>query len=205
MNIYHRYISCPLQHKKPACFDFTPNIPRVIFVDKQYIDQDIIQWIESFGVIVSNVTEGIYTPPKGGKIKIHNDTNVLTNAAKINFTWGPSNSVTRWWKIRDESLMSIDQTDSSHIYQAVDPDIVEFFDANKIHRELVCENEDDCELMFEKVIDRPSLINVGQLHSTYNADNKQGRWTLCYFLLEPNHRHLQFKDALEIFGKVAYE
>jgi len=203
--MYHRYLNIPTQHKLPQCFSVQPNDAQVIFVEKDQTDQEIIKWIESFGVIVSNVTEGIYTPPKGGKVHIHNDTKQISNATKINFTWGPLNSTTRWWNVKDESLLKIDITDSSHITEMVDPDIVDHFDNNGVHKELICDSEDQCELVCEKVINQPSLINVGQLHSTYNPDPVQGRWSLCYFLLNKDYTHLQFDEALNIFKEVTYE
>ena len=71
--------------------------------------------------------------------------------------------------------------------------------------ELICESEQDCDMVCEKVINQPSLINVGQLHSTYNPDATQGRWSLCYFLLNKDYTHLQFDQALNIFKEVSYE
>ena len=203
--MYHRYIKLPVSHKKPMCFDTQPTEPTVIFVNKEYIDYSVVKCIESFGVIISNVTEGIYTPPNHKKLHIHNDTNTITNATKINFTWGPSNSVTRWWKVKDKMSLKIDVTDSTHILQSVDPDIVGSFDAQKNHSELYCEDENLCDLVCERVIDRPSLMNVGQLHSTYNPHATEGRWTLCFFLLKSDYTHLQFDEAVEIFKDIAHE
>lgn len=202
MNNYHRYLKIPITHSKPKVFNNYSNEPKVIFVKE--LDKNIIKWIESFGVIVSNVTEGIYTPPNKGKVHIHNDTSKITNATKINFTWGPINSTTRWWKVKDETLLNVDVTDSKHITDEVNPDIVDSFDENKIHRELIS-SEENCEMVYEKIIDKPSLINVGQLHSTYNQNVKEGRWSLCYFLLNKDYTHLQFEDALKIFKEVSYE
>lgn len=193
-----------MEHLKPACFNETPNQAKVIFVEAQYIDQNIKKWIESFGVKVSNVTEGIYTPPADGKVNIHNDTKTLSNATKINFTWGPNTSVTRWWRVKDKSMLQVDITDSTHIMNAVNPDIADHFDNNNLHSELTC-SEQHCVMMHEAVIDKPSLINVGQLHSTYNPHKTEGRWSLCYFLLNQDYTHLQFENAVNIFKEVAYE
>ena len=183
--MYHRYVKIPVEHTKPSCFSHQPLQSEVIFVPKTDIDQSVINWIESFDIVVSNVTEGIYTPPNKGKVHIHNDTSKITNATKINFTWGPDTSTTRWWRVKDESLCKTDITDSSHITEIVNPDIVDH--------------------VYEKVINQPSLINVGQLHSTYNPDPTQGRWSLCYFLLNKDYTHLQFEKALNIFKEVTYE
>ena len=35
--------------------------------------------------------------------------------------------------------------------------------------------------VLERTIDRPSLYNVGRLHSTWNPSN-EGRWTLTFIL-----------------------
>ncbi len=203
--MYHRYVKIPVEHTKPSCFSHQPLQSEVIFVPKIDIDQSVINWIESFDIVVSNVTEGIYTPPNKGKVHIHNDTSKITNATKINFTWGPDTSTTRWWHVKEESLCKTDITDSSHITEIVNPDIVDHFDENNQHRELICESEKDCDMVYEKVINQPSLINVGQLHSTYNPDPTHGRWSLCYFLLNKDYTHLQFEKALNIFKEVTYE
>ena len=190
--MYHRYINLPVSHKKPMCFDTQPTEPTVIFVNKKYIDYSVVKCIESFGAIVSNVTEGIYTPPNHKKLHIHNDTNTITNATKINFTWGPNNSVTRWWRVKNLEFLKPVKPDNSHLYETgIKPDIVvtDAFTAR----------EEDCVMVHEQVINRPSLMNIGQLHSTYNPDMTEDRWTLCFTLLHPNGRHVEFEEALEIF------
>jgi hypothetical protein len=191
--MYHRYIKLPVSHKKPICFDAQPTEPTVIFVNKEHIDSSVVKCIESFGVIVSNVTEGIYTPPNHKKLHIHNDTNTITNATKINFTWGPSNSVTRWWRVKNLEFLKPVKPDNGHLYATgIKPDIVvtDAFTAR----------EEDCDLVHEQVINRPSLMNIGQLHSTYNPDMTEDRWTLCFTLLHPNGDHVEFEEALKIFG-----
>ena len=61
-----------------------------------------------------------------------------------------------------------------------------------------------CDKVFEKVIDRPSLMNVGQLHSTYNPGN-QSRWTLSFTVLNQDNSHLTFAESLKIFREVIDE
>jgi hypothetical protein len=164
----------------------------MICVLPQSIDNIIIKWIESFNLKVSNVIEGFYTPAKGGILPIHNDTVNISNAVKINFTWGPSNSVTRWWQVIDNTNLITIHPDNSQIEAAgIVPDI-------KIHS--ACHaKEKNCKLVHEQVINRPSLMNIGQLHSTYNPHLTEDRWTLCFTLLKPNKNHVQFDEALEIF------
>ena len=52
--------------------------------------------------------------------------------------------------------------------------------------------------MYETVIDRPSLLNISQLHSTFNPSPTEHRWTLCFTLLKDD-KALSFDEALEIF------
>ena len=192
-NNYHRYLKLPFEYLKPKCFNKSYNHPNMIYVLSESIDNSIIKWIESFDLKVSNVIEGFYTPANGGKLPMHNDTPTISNATKINFTWGPDNSVTRWWKVKDESHLIPIHPDNSQIEAAgIVPDIV-------IHSAFHAK-EENCELVHEQVINKPSLMNIGQLHSTYNPDMTEDRWTLCFTLLHPNGDHVEFEEALKIFG-----
>ena len=48
-------------------------------------------------------------------------------------------------------------------------------------------------------------MNVGQLHSTYNPDPNEGRWTLCFVPAsskieeKQGRRYLTFEEAVEVF------
>jgi hypothetical protein len=191
-NNYHRYLKLPFEYLKPRCFNKSYDHPNMIYVLPESIDNSVIKWIESFDLKVSNLIEGFYTPTNGGKIPLHNDTSTISNAVKINFTWGPDNSVTRWWHVKQPEYLKPVKPDNSHISTAgVVPDIV-VTDAYSAR-------EEDCDLVHEQVINKPSLMNIGQLHSTYNPDMTEDRWTLCFNLLHPNGRHVEFEEALEIF------
>ena len=121
------------------------------------------------------------------------------DVCKLNFTWGPEDSTTRWYKIRDETKYEkfyggTDGGTSSgsnrKFYEAgIDPDI-------DIDYSIIA-NFEDCDLVYEAVIDRPSLINVGQLHSTWNPGTEH-RWTFCFVLLE-NNEPITMERGLEIF------
>ena len=63
---------------------------------------------------------------------------------------------------------------------------------------------EDAELVYEAVIDRPSLLNISQLHSTWNPSPTEHRWTLCFTLLE-NGELLTVQRALEIFKNYIVE
>ena len=65
--------------------------------------------------------------------------------------------------------------------------------------------KEDCELLWEANTNKVSLLNVGQLHSTYNPTNV-GRWTLCFVPASEalrgglNGGYLTFEEAVEVYA-----
>lgn len=196
-NFYHRYLNLPFTYPKPEIFnEGSKNYTSLI--DQKYIHAPFQEWIESFGLTISNVLEGFYTPPNGGRVPLHSDTAYMpgdNDICKLNFTWGPLNSTTQWYKIKDESKIKkhyLDEADANQkFYNAgIVPDI-------DISYVLFADHK-DADLVHEVVIDRPSLLNISQLHSTWNPSPTEHRWTLCFTLLEQG-KPLTFERATEIF------
>jgi hypothetical protein len=197
-NIYHRYLKLPFEYSKPIFFNHSYTHANMICISSKSIDNSVIKWLKSFNLKVSNVIERFYTPANGGKFPMHNDTPNISNAVKINFTWGPENSVTRWWKTKEESFLIPIKPDNSQIKSlGITPDI-------EINSAFSAK-EENCDLVYEKIINKPSLMNIGQLHSTFNPHTTEDRWTLCFILLKMNGEHLQFEEALKIFKDIVYE
>ena len=197
MNIYHKFINLPFEIPKPKMFE-DPGSSFITYVGKDAVPQGLKEWLLGFDLTLSNVIEGFYSAPNGGEVPIHNDTITKPgehDAVKINMTWGPASSVTRWWKVKDESkLIEIvhDQTEVNDGFAkaGIVPDIECY----------KCYTADptDLNLVYEQVIDRPSLLNVGQLHSTFNPDPTQHRWTLSFTPLKDGNT-IPFNNAIEIF------
>jgi hypothetical protein len=205
-NIYHRYLKLPFEHHFPKCFENKPEkmagaTYHEFYIKKEHWDQRFVDWLSQFNLKPSNICEGFYNTPNGGGLPMHNDTNTLNNCVNINFTWGPSTSYTRWWKIKEESLLIREPYNVEYSKEClkgieVDMPVSNFFNAK----------EKDCDLMYEKVIDRPSLMNVGQLHSTFNPHPTECRWTMSYHILDKqNNRHIEFDEAISLFKDLAYE
>lgn len=196
-NIYHRYLNIPLTYPKPEIFNH-PSNNYTALIDQKYIYTPFQEWVEGFGLTISNVLEGFYTPPNGGRVPLHSDTSSMpgdNDICKLNFTWGSLDSTTQWYKIRDETKIKkhhLDEADANQkFYEAgIVPDI-------DISYVMFADHEDG-DLMHEAVIDRPSLLNISQLHSTWNPSPTEHRWTLCFTLLE-NKKLLSFQRGLEIF------
>lgn len=205
MNLYHRYIKVPFVYEKPSIFDGQSDT-FIDYVAKEHIKPELLIWLKEFNIKISNVVESFYTSKENKvTVPIHNDMTIkpgTNDAVKLNFTWGPTDSTTRWWKVKDESkLIEIihDQSGYNDAFKAVgiEPDI----DCHKCYTA----KEHDLEMVYEKVIDKPSLLNVGQLHSTYNPSPTLDRWTLSFTLLHEDNSHVSFSEALEIFSGLTDE
>lgn len=194
MNTYHRYLKLPFEFKKPNFFDKELATPFIMMMERSCVDKNFLDWTAQFPVKISNVIEAFYTPAMGGALPIHADYGKICDITKLNFTWGPDNSVTRWWKVKDEKFLRIETAPFKY------PFIVADFETDLVG----VADEHDCDKVFEKVIDRPSLMNVGQLHSTYNPGN-QSRWTLSFTVLNQDNSHLTFAESLKIFREVIDE
>lgn len=196
-NVYHRYLNLPFEYPKPERFN-TPIDNYTMLLEREEIYPPFKAWVESFDLKISNILEAFYTKPNGGKVPLHADTGHLpgtNDICKLNFTWGPLDSTTRWYKVKDESKLKkhyfTDEIANNKFYEAgIKPDI-------DISHILIADWE-DVDLVYEAVIDRPSLLNISQLHSTWNPSPTEDRWTLCFTLLE-NDTTLPFNRAVEIF------
>ena len=198
-NIYHRYIQLPFTMNKPTCFDKPLENDFITYVDQSELPDELFKWLAQYNLKISNVIEGFYTKPNGGAIPIHNDTVVppgQRDACKLNFTWGPETSTTKWYKLKsDKEYIEInhDETQINKSFQeaGIEPDI----ECYKCYSA----DENDVELIHQAVINKPSLMNVGQLHNTYNPDPLQDRWTLSLTLLKLPGDHLSFEEAMVKF------
>ena len=197
-NVYHRYLNLPFQYPKPERFN-NPVDNYNVLINREEIHGPFKEWIESHGLYISNVLEAFYTKPNGGRVPLHADTGYqrpgINDICKLNFTWGPLDSTTRWYRVKDETKLvnhkfGKDASNKKFYDIGIEPDI-------DISHIWIAEWE-DVDLVHEAVIDRPSLLNISQLHSTWNPSPTEHRWTLCFTLLE-NGQALPFTRALQIF------
>jgi len=196
-NFYHRYLNLPVDHPKPERFNH-PADGYTLLINRDQIYPPFEEWINSLGLTISNVLEAFYTKPNGGRVPLHSDTSYMPGThdiCKLNFTWGSLDSTTQWYKIKDESKIKKhyfgDGGANKKFYEAgIVPDIdIEY---------VLFADLEDADLVYEAVIDRPSLLNISQLHSTWNPSPTEYRWTLCFTLLE-NGELLTVERAAEIF------
>ena len=198
-NIYHRYLDLPFEITKPDILNTRPDKWRHEDINP-WICSKLEPWLNSLG-LHSCHTEVFYTPPNHGEIPIHCDDVSLDNRAKINITYGPDSGTIRWWKSNNtKEIVGTDAAQEMLGSEAVSDDFSE-----RTHHNLVALKE-DCKLVHEVNTNKVSLVNVGQLHSTYNPDPNNGRWTLCFvpasrkILKISGRRHLTFEEAVEAFA-----
>jgi hypothetical protein len=184
---------------KPKCFGKALENDFITYVNMSELPDELFKWLAQYNLKISNVIEGFYTKPNGGAIPIHNDTVIppgQRDACKLNFTWGPETSTTKWYKLKsDKEYIEInhDETQINKSFQeaGIEPDIACY--------KCYSADENNVELIHQAVINKPSLMNVGQLHNTYNPDPTQDRWTLSLTLLKLPGDHLSFEEALVKF------
>ena len=197
-NIFHRYMKLPFEIAKHPLCDTTPDT--VAHVDiNPYRDPKIEAFNASLGLITKH-TEVFYTPP-GGELPIHADDLTIDNRAKINITWGPPEGTVRWWK--SENAQAI--TDLESAKEMLGDELQPYEDFSKRQHTNLLAKKEDCELLWEANTNKVSLLNVGQLHSTYNPTNV-GRWTLCFVPASEalrgglNGGYLTFEEAVEVYA-----
>ena len=144
----------------------------------------LIEYLNSIGLCCKFI-EFFYSPPYTDGI-IHCDNIDYTPYTKIYFQYGAEGSTLRWWDSKKISQVSTTigagedgKTDySSH---AVD---------------ILVSDEKDAEIIYEKDLRLPHLVNVGKLHSPHNPTNEK-RFVVTLALSDINGYRLVWDEAIE--------
>ena len=182
-NIYHRYLKLPFEIARPpvVAYEVSQDWKQTTLRGK-YQDPNVEAWLEKLGLECLK-TEVFYTPPNGS-VPIHTDdydntSNSPDDHVKINMTWGAEEATVRWWA-------------SEKMYK--------WQDGNDYSTQpILLAKEEDSTFLFERNTNRPSLLNVGILHSTHNPTDEP-RWTVC-FVPGYKGKMVKLKTALKVFEK----
>ena len=144
----------------------------------------LIEYLNSIGLCCKFI-EFFYSPPHTDGI-IHCDNIDFTPYTKIYFQYGAEGSTLRWWDSKKISQVSTTigagedgKTDySSH---AVD---------------ILVSDEKDAEIIYEKDLRLPHLVNVGKLHSPHNPTNEK-RFALTLALHDLDGNRVLWEDAIK--------
>ena len=212
MQLYHRYLKLPFKFEKPTLYDsieLKDYCEFIYFKDKDLKTEPILDFIDSIGLYRIQ-TNSVYSAPKDG-IRIHSDTPDLSDKVKLSFSWGSPDSKTIWWEPKDKRKVKVVNFYESHMTRGVKASKIKmatiperirlFLKGKKIGplTKYAWAKEKDCNKVLEKTIDRPSLYNVGRLHSTYNPSS-EGRWTLTFILgKKKDKKPLHFIESLNYF------
>lgn len=190
-NKYHRYINLPFEIRKPQICNVKPKELKHYDIPQHY-DENMDKFLKPYNLKVIN-TEVFHTPG-GQKLPIHIDDWKEDDHVKINISWGPPEGTTRWWKPNN---FDNNEYNGSHNSEQ-DVNKLDYSNFSDRHHKSIIKTEEECELIYEANTDRPSLVNVGTFHSSYNP-TKQGRWTLCFVLGYGLDNLLSWDEAENIF------
>jgi hypothetical protein len=179
-NIFQKFLDLPVSPGVDlfSAFPDSPETSKHIQVPSSLLNKEFLEFFAQYD-IRPDQWEAFYTAPFG-KIWIHTDTAGFSDACKINWTWGDPLSKTVWWGPKDPNKLESIVTDFGVTYLRTD--------------------ESNCNLLFKQTMTKPSIVQVGILHSTDNP-TPTGRWTLCLPLVYPDSQErFQWVDTLKMFN-----
>ena len=177
----HQYLDLPVMPEIDLfrLFPDNPDQLNHVAVDPSMLNKEFVDFMENIPGLRIPSWEAFYTPP-GGKIWIHGDSDKITDFARINLSWGPNDSELVWWEPKTGVKLE---------------PIVTAFGENYLRAD-----EKDCNVIHRAVINRPSIVQVGMLHSTWNP-GPGGRWTLAIPLAEKSEpKRVSFEMAVAMFA-----
>jgi hypothetical protein len=142
--------------------------------DIETFDRRIVDLFSDRGIQISHL-EVFYTPPHR-QLAIHIDGAVQTDVVKLNWVWGGEGSRMMWWKTKSDKDMMIGETPVKTKYLYAD--------------------QKACTMIESAIIQRPTLINAGVLHSVLNS-SVHGRWCLS-IVLQKDGAHMKWEDAVDL-------
>lgn len=142
--------------------------------DTDRFDQRIVDILDQIGIEISHF-EVFYTPPYRN-LAIHIDGAVQTDVIKMNWVWGGEGSRMMWWKTKSKNDMIVGTTPVGTNYLYAD--------------------QKSCVMLKSAVIQKPTLINAGILHSVWN-NSSNGRWCLSA-VLQRNKEHIPWGEATSL-------
>ena len=177
----HQYLNLPVMPEIDLfrLFPDNPDQLNHVAVDPSMLNKEFVDFMENIPGLRIPSWEAFYTPP-GGKIWIHGESDKITDFARINLSWGPNDSELVWWEPKTGVKLE---------------PIVTAFGENYLRAD-----EKDCNVIHRAVINRPSIVQVGMLHSTWNP-GPGGRWTLAIPLAEKSEpKRVSFEMAVAMFA-----
>lgn len=140
------------------------------------ISKELHTFFNSFNFRIV-VAEVFYTYPNGVG-NIHSDLNKQGDYSKINWVFGGKSSIMNWYRVKDQTIGSINTT-TINSYSIHYPD-------------------DSVDLVHSQVVGCPSLVQVGCPHHIVNASEERFCLSIVFHDAISNKRPTM-AEALEIF------
>lgn len=175
MNRYHQKLNIPVM--------FYPQFPSnpitaVLPYNKSQINQELIDWLSIMSVGIKHCEVFYLSPDSQSNHVIHLDGQHFDNHAKLNFAYCDTTAVMNWFTLKEDVVLETKVT----------PIGTKYIEAL----------EDQCILVHQAIIGRPSLINAGQLHSVSTVVSP--RYCFSFVLSDINtNKYLIWDNAVEIF------
>lgn len=173
-NKYYRFLNLP--------FEFNMAIPEFGTANHVTLKVDdlpgpFIEFLAARGVKIGFAEAFKKHAGYEHELALHIDGHKFDNHVKINFVVNNGQSTMCWWQVKDPTLLKTQTTvvKTDYYYAA----------------------ESDCDLVAEAVLDRPALVNAGQLHSIKNIAGET-RYAFSFMLTKQGQK-LLWNDAIELF------
>jgi len=177
-NNYHRFLKLPFEIKKPSLMyeNHDDEMYKHFFYKEifDYNSSEMEKLLNEVNLKISHIFI-LYTPP-GGELVIHSDSDdPLQPYIKINMTWAPEGSTVRWWKTSE----------------------VPKFNFLSDWNDKATYDKNNSTMIYEvNTTEKPSLVETGSLHSTWNPNPDMARWTLCFDICHNSDKALTWDESL---------
>lgn len=174
-NRYYRYLNFPfsVDLKLPEFADINHKV-----LTSEYIPGELVDFLTQHGCKIGFAEIFRKSPGYSHHLALHLDGHEFDDHVKINFVLNNNGSKMRWWKVKDPALLKKEITVvKTHYYYAA---------------------EEDCDLVAEAELDRPALVNAGQLHSIHSVVN-ENRYAFSFMIMRADGSRLLWDDAVELF------
>lgn len=174
-NKYYRYLKLP--------FQFDIEIPEFKSQKHQKLNIDqiprpLINFLHEHDCQIGFAEVFRKEPGYYHDLALHLDGYEFDDHVKINFVVNNNGSKMRWWQVKDPGLLKKQTTvvGTEYYYAA----------------------ESDCDLLAEAELNRPALVNAGQLHSVDNITD-QYRYAFSFMIQKKSGEKLLWPEAMVLF------
>lgn len=174
----YKQLNVPFEFKPPVEF-FTGTSDREIKVPKNLYNQELIDWLDTFGLEIKY--SRYFYSPKDFQFPLHIDVmDYPNNYVRLNFIFGGVGSYMTWYELLDKN--------DNHNFT---------FHTSENNETVRSYNRDKVKLIDKGYVKSGALVNTGIIHTMYTPED---RHCFAFFMKEKGKdKRLEWDRALEIF------